>query len=328
MTRIKKQKLVKNIQRKNTQKLTLSNKPVRGLLFAPYEELKKNNICVISWDRITIAGTLFAELNRSTLLELGWHETKLINGYAQQFRLMRGRKQVAELIRNKHNGRNYWRLDTSNHLTEKEKEKLTKTAQLMQDNIHITRLDLAIDFINCKHSGMKHNIYKQGTSQALFLDRYGTLETLYAGKQSSNIRYCYYNKLKERQKAKDNNIPIPYKTWERIELRLKGQKVNEWITQATKMLKYFKMPTIENNQQLKGSTKIILASLIEHPERINELASKRTRAKYRKLMKQYKGFNTDWQEMALDELNKRIPELNKELLDFDSRLITQLFSID
>ena len=115
MTRIKKQKSVKNIQRKNTQKLTLSNKPVRGLLFAPYEELKKNNICVISWDRITIAGTLFAELNRSTLLELGWHETKLINGYAQQFRLMRGRKQVAELIRNKHNGRNYWRLDTSNH---------------------------------------------------------------------------------------------------------------------------------------------------------------------------------------------------------------------
>lgn len=327
MTRIKKQKSVKNIQRKNTQKLTLSNKPVRGLLFAPYEELKKNNICVISWDRITIAGTLFAELNRSTLLELGWHETKLINGYAQQFRLMRGRKQVAELIRNKYNGRNYWRLDTSNHLTEKEKEKLTKTAQLMRDDVHITRLDLAFDFINCKNSGMKHKFYKSGTSQALFLDRRGILETLYTGKQYSSIRYCYYNKLKERKKARAS-IPIPYKTWERIELRLKGQKVNEWITQATKMLKYFKMPTIENNQQLKGSTKIILASLIEHPERINELASKRTRAKYRKLMKQYEGFNTDWQEMALAELNRRIPELNKELLDLDSRLITQLFSID
>ena len=325
MTRIKKQKSVKNIQRKNTQKLTLSNKPVRGLLFAPYEELKKNNICVISWDRITIAGTLFAELNRSTLLELGWHETKLINGYAQQFRLMRGRKQVAELIRNKHNGRNYWRLDTSNHLTEK--EKLTKTAQLMRNDVHITRLDLAFDFINCKNSGMKHKFYKSGTSQALFLDRRGILETLYTGKQYSSIRYCYYNKLKERKKARAS-IPKDYKTWERIELRLKGQKVNEWITQATKMLKYFKMPTIETNQQLKGSTKIILASLIEHPERINELASKRTRAKYRKLMKQYKGFNTDWQEMALNELNKRIPELNKELLDFDSRLITQLFSID
>ena len=327
MTTIKKQNSVKNIQRKNTQKLTLSNKPVRGLLFAPYEELKKNNICVISWDRITIAGTLFAELNRSTLLELGWHETKLINGYAQQFRLMRGRKQVAELIRNKHNGRNYWRLDTSNHLTKSDKEKLTKTAQLMQDNIHITRLDLAFDFINCEHSGMKHKFYKSGTSQALFLDRRGTLETLYTGKQYSSIRYCYYNKLKERKKERAS-IPKDYKTWERIELRLKGQKVNEWITQATKMLKYFKMPTIENNQQLKGSTKIILASLIEHPERINELASKRTRAKYRKLMKQYKGFNTDWQEMALAELNRRIPELNKELLDLDSRLITQLFSID
>lgn len=327
MTTIKKQNKAKNIQRKNTQKLTLSNKPVRGLLFAPYEELKKNNICVISWDRITIAGTLFAELNRSTLLELGWHETKLINGYAQQFRLMRGRKQVAELIRNKHNGRNYWRLDTSNHLTEKEKEKLTKTAQLMQDNIHITRLDLAFDFINCKNSGMKHKFYKSGTSQALFLDRRGILETLYTGKKYSSIRYCYYNKLKERKKARAS-IPKDYKTWERIELRLKGQKVNEWITQATKMLKYFKMPTIENNQQLKGSTKIILASLIEHPERINELASKRTRAKYRKLMKQYEGFNTDWQEMALAELNRRIPELNKELLDLDSRLITQLFSID
>lgn len=327
MTTIKKQNSAKNIHHQNKAKTNYSNKQVKGLLFAPYGELKKNT-CLVKWDRITLSGNLLAELNKSTLLRLGWKEKKNIDGYAQQFKLIRNRKQVAVLIRNEHSGRNSWRLDTSNHLTESDKEKLTKTAQLMQDNIHITRLDLAIDFINCKHSGMKHNIYKQGTSQALFLDRYGTLETLYAGKQSSNIRYCYYNKLKERQKAKDNNIPIPYKTWERIELRLKGQKVNEWITQATKMLKYFKMPTIENNQQLKGSTKIILASLIEHPERINELASKRTRAKYRKLIKKYNGFNTDLQELALDELNKRIPELNKELLDFDSRLITQLFSID
>ena len=326
MTTIKKQNSVKNIHHQNKAKTNYSNKQVKGTLFGPYGELKKN-ICLVKWDRITLSGTLLAELNRSTLLKLGWKEKNNIDGYAQQFKLMRKRKEVAVLIRNEHSGRNSWRLDTSNHLTKSDKEKLTKTAQLMQDNIHITRLDLAIDFINCKHSGMKHNIYKQGTSQALFLDRYGTLETLYAGKQSSNIRYCYYNKLKERKKERAS-IPKDYKTWERIELRLKGQKVNEWITQATKMLKYFKMPTIENNQQLKGSTKIILASLIEHPERINELASKRTRAKYRKLMKQYKGFNTDWQEMALAELNRRIPELNKELLDLDSRLITQLFSID
>ena len=326
MTTIKKQNSVKNIHHQNKAKTNYSNKQVKGTLFGPYGKLKKN-ICLVKWDRITLSGTLLAELNKSTLLKLGWKEKNNIDGYAQQFKLMRKRKEVAVLIRNEHSGRNSWRLDTSNHLTESDKEKLTKTAQLMQDNIHITRLDLAIDFINCKHSGMKHNIYKQGTSQALFLDRYGTLETLYAGKQSSNIRYCYYNKLKERKKERAS-IPKDYKTWERIELRLKGQKVNEWITQATKMLKYFKMPTIENNQQLKGSTKIILASLIEHPERINELASKRTRAKYRKLMKQYKGFNTDWQEMALAELNRRIPELNKELLDLDSRLITQLFSID
>ena len=326
MTTIKKQNSVKNIHHQNKAKTNYSNKQVKGTLFGPYGKLKKN-ICLVKWDRITLSGTLLAELNKSTLLKLGWKEKNNIDGYAQQFKLMRKRKEVAVLIRNEHSGRNSWRLDTSNHLTKSDKEKLTKTAQLMQDNIHITRLDLAIDFINCKHSGMKHNIYKQGTSQALFLDRYGTLETLYAGKQSSNIRYCYYNKLKERKKERAS-IPKDYKTWERIELRLKGQKVNEWITQATKMLKYFKMPTIENNQQLKGSTKIILASLIEHPERINELASKRTRAKYRKLMKQYKGFNTDWQEMALAELNRRIPELNKELLDLDSRLITQLFSID
>ena len=170
---------------------------------------------------------------------------------------------------------------------------------------------------------MKHKFYKSGTSQALFLDRRGTLETLYTGKQYSSIRYCYYNKLKER-KQKRACIPEDYETWERIELRLKGQKVNEWITQATKMLKCFKLPTIETNSQLKGTTKLILISIIEQPERINNLSSKRTRAKYRKLIKKYNGFNTDLQELALDELNKRIPELNKELLDFDSRLITQI----
>lgn len=240
---------------------------------------------------------------------------------------MRKRKEVAVLIRNEHRGRNSWRLDTSNHLTKSDKEKLTKTAQLMQDNIHITRLDLAFDFINCEHSGMKHKFYKSGTSQALFLDRRGILETLYTGKQYSSIRYCYYNKLKERKKERAS-IPKDYKTWERIELRLKGQKVNEWITQATKMLKCFKLPTIETNSQLKGTTKLILIRLIEHPKEINELKSKSSRSKYRKLIKKYNGFNTDLQELALNELNKRIPELNKELLDFDSRLITQLFSID
>lgn len=326
MTTIKKQNSVKNIHHQNKAKTNYSNKQVKGLLFAPYGELKKNT-CLVKWDRITLSGNLLAELNKSTLLRLGWKEKKNIDGYAQQFKLIRNRKQVAVLIRNEHSGRNSWRLDTSNHLTESDKEKLTKTAQLMQDNIHITRLDLAFDFINCKYSGMKHKFYKSGTSQALFLDRRGTLETLYTGRQYSSIRYCYYNKLKER-KQKRACIPEDYETWERIELRLKGQKVNEWITQATKMLKCFKLPTIETNSQLKGTTKLILISIIEQPERINNLSSKRTRAKYRKLIKKYNGFNTDLQELALSELNKRIPELNKELLDFDSRLITQLFSID
>lgn len=326
MTTIKKQNSAKNIHHQNKAKTNYSNKQVKGLLFAPYGELKKNT-CLVNWDRITIVGNLLAELNKSTLLRLGWKEKENIKGYAQQFELMRKRKRVATLIRNKHSGCNSWRLDTSNHLTESDKEKLTKTAQLMQDNIHITRLDLAFDFINCEYSGMKHKFYKSGTSQALFLDRRGTLETLYTGKQYSSIRYCYYNKLKER-KQKRACIPEDYETWERIELRLKGQKVNEWITQATKMLKCFKLPTIETNSQLKGTTKLILISIIEQPERINNLSSKRTRAKYRKLIKKYNGFNTDLQELALDELNRRIPELNKELLDFDSRLITQLFSID
>lgn len=326
MTTIKKQNKAKNIHHQNKAKTNYSNKQVKGTLFGPYGELKKN-ICLVKWDRITLSGTLLAELNRSTLLKLGWKEKNNIDGYAQQFKLMRKRKEVAVLIRNEHSGRNSWRLDTSNHLTDTEKEKLTKTAQLMRYDVHITRLDLAFDFINCKNSGMKHKFYKSGTSQALFLDRRGILETLYTGKQYSSIRYCYYNKLKERKKARAS-IHKDYKTWERIELRLKGQKVNEWITQATKMLKCFKLPTIETNSQLKGTTKLILIQLIEHPKEINELKSKSSRSKYRKLIKKYNGFNTDLQELALNELNKRIPELNKELLDFDSRLITQLFSID
>ena len=172
----------------------INNDEVEIDLVELFGELKKN-ICLVKWDRITLSGTLLAELNRSTLLKLGWKEKNNIDGYAQQFKLMRKRKEVAVLIRNEHSGRNSWRLDTSNHLTKSDKEKLTKTAQLMQDNIHITRLDLAVDFINCEYSGMKHKFYKSGTSQALFLDRRGILETLYTGKQYSSIRYCYYNKL-------------------------------------------------------------------------------------------------------------------------------------
>ena len=130
MTTIKKQNSVKNIHHQNKAKTNYSNKQVKGTLFGPYGKLKKN-ICLVKWDRITLSGTLLAELNRSTLLKLGWKEKNNIDGYAQQFKLMRKRKEVAVLIRNEHRGRNSWRLDTSNHLNKSDKEKLTKTAQLI-----------------------------------------------------------------------------------------------------------------------------------------------------------------------------------------------------
>ena len=91
MTTIKKQNSVKNIHHQNKAKTNYSNKQVKGTLFGPYEKLKKN-ICLVKWDRITLSGTLLAELNKSTLLKLGWKEKNNIDGYAQQFKLMRKRK--------------------------------------------------------------------------------------------------------------------------------------------------------------------------------------------------------------------------------------------
>ncbi|MDK7953362.1 hypothetical protein [Lactobacillus paragasseri] len=326
MAKIKKKKSVKNIHRKNKSKPLYLTSRLRVQILDPMNE-PKENLCVISWDWITLTGTLFADLNRSTLLELGWHEKKPIDGYVQQFEMMKGKQQIARLVRNEYHGRNSWRLETSNHLTDAEKEKLTKTAQLMRDDVHITRLDLAFDFINCKNSGMTHRIYKPNTTTDERKAQNGLTQTLQVGKRDSDIQYIYYNKF-AKLKEDHFNVPKGIKTWERLELKLRHRKVNEWITQATKMLKYYKLPSIKDLSKLSSHDSIMLTAFVYEPALLATV-SKGTRAKYRRLMRENEKncFNTDRQEMALAELSGYIPELNKELLEFDGRLAIPLLSM-
>ncbi|WP_308556776.1 hypothetical protein [uncultured Lactobacillus sp.] len=190
---------------------TLSNKQVEGFKKRPFD---KNNICEISLDRITINGKFHAEQYRTQLKENHWiQQGKEIDHRPQKFGLKRisedgellAKENIATLIRNK--GKNKanqasWRLDTSNHIeNEAEKTRILNIINLFEEP-RITRIDIAIDFINFDNSDMNYRFYKPNVKKYYWCGRDGSIETIYCGSSSSKLYYRYYNKLKEQTTKK------------------------------------------------------------------------------------------------------------------------------
>lgn len=214
-----------------------------------------------------------------------------------------------------------WRLDTSNHLCNDDLEHIQKMIALME-NPHFTRLDIAFDIINGYKPVMKHKIYRFNASQSEFsvadysnleiTGRGRSIETIYSGKRKSEKMIRYYNKLIE-QKSRKKVVSKDIVSWERLELQLRGKKPIEWLKCAEEMLSYFKMPDIQNVENVQD--RAMLYALDTHLVEYKEL-SKATRAKFRKLIKENNGFDDEYSKLCLEVLEKEKDNLENELSEF------------
>ena len=276
-----------------------------------------SNYCSIAIDWLSISGEFHAEQNYTTLKENHWRQVEELDGRPLTFELDRVNKngeftQIAMLKRNNFKG---WRIETSNHIqTIKEKQYIRNVISLF-GSPHITRLDIAIDFINCEHAGMNYKIFKPNTTITVSYNKAGKIETTYYGKRKSNVQYRYYDKKLERNKNKQH-LPNNITSWERLELQLRSNKVaNNWYKEAIKMLSYFKRPNLTTIADKDPKSYFMLTGILEHPEKFNDLA-KGTKAKYRKMIKDNHGFDTSMTDTAMKMLVDNAEKIKKEINSF------------
>ncbi|MDK6666400.1 replication initiation factor domain-containing protein [Lactobacillus crispatus] len=280
-----------------------------------------SNYCTVSIDRITISGKFHAEQYRTKLKENHWRESRRqVDGHPKSFELDRVDKNgeittIANILRNPNFKPNSWRIDTSNHIrTPQEKQCISNVIALF-DKPHVTRLDIAVDFINWEHAGMRQKMLKPNTAVTIEYGKAGNIETIYCGKRKSNLQYRYYDKKLERKQKKKKSINN-ISNWERLELQLRSSKyASNWQKQAMRMLDYFKRPNLTTIAETNPKSYLMLAGIVEHPE-IFKLLTKRTKAKYRKMIKDNQGFDTTLADRARKELTTSIDRINQEISVF------------
>lgn len=110
-------------------------------------------------------------------------------------------------------------------------------------NKHFSRADIAIDIFN--HDEIKdYQVWRFGTSVRYFLDRGRRMETTYWGKSSSQKQIRLYNKKKEQEVRHGKIVNVD--SWWRLEMQLRGNKVEEYPKLVAEMLRDFYKPAYKN----------------------------------------------------------------------------------
>ena len=267
-------------------------------------------------DRITVAG----ELPNWTLQDI-YRETGLIPRDGALF-LERedadGNIENMAFMAENQFQRDNWRLDFNPaNLTADETMILRHIIQKLE-KAHFTRLDIAFDVFN-NDLAMKNRVYRFNVREDVIetiKGRNKNVETLYWGARKSEQQIRLYNKLVEQQK-KQQVIPDGVENWARLELQLRGKKPTDWLDSATKMLNQFKLPKL---QTLDPNDRVTLYGLINGIVEWHDF-SKRKQAKYRKLIKDSEGFETqladEMKEVLAANLENLQHELNGYLNNFD-----------
>lgn len=214
--------------------------------------------------------------------------------------------------------REHWRLDFNPaNLTADETAVLGRVIDNMEQ-AHFTRLDIAFDVFN-DDLAMKYRVYRFNTREDVIetiKGRNKSVETMYWGARKSDQQIRLYNKLVE-QKNKQKPIPDDVESWARLELQLRGKKPADWLNSATEMLNQFKL---DNLQMVSAKDRAILYALTHDIIDWQEIAVA-TRSKYRKMIKQSDGFDTEiadeMKQVLADNLDELQAELNGYLADFD-----------
>lgn len=153
-------------------------------------------------------------------------------------------------------------------------KKVFNAVLMYLENIHYTRLDLAIDLFNYNISNYK--IVDIGTRKsAYFYDKVGNLETLYSGSMTSSKYIRIYNKAREQKLDID---------WWRFEIQLRDVYIDKYFSELLEFYKdilVFKYSTFDKYSIEENA---MIEFLLRDISRLDML-SKNSKAKYKKIIR-------------------------------------------
>lgn len=275
----------------------------------------------VSIDRITVVG----EVTKDSIIEFVSRSDSWVVTSDDSFNLIREldngfTENIAHLGKSKY--QSSYRLDTSVHfdLDGFYYEEIKGVLDLF-NNPRFSRLDIAFDIFNIEEldmPAMAHRLYKSNIGERTYMTEIKgkgkQIETIYYGSARSLEQVRYYNKLVE-MKTKKREISNNIKSWERLELQLRGFKTSEWFESANKLLTNFKLPELHNvkNAQDRATLYALESGVIDYSE-----LSSATAARYRKMQSLNIGYNTSLSNILANALLKDLKKIENDLYSFIS----------
>ncbi|WP_056985378.1 replication initiation factor domain-containing protein [Lactobacillus amylovorus] len=157
---------------------------------------------------------------------------------------------------------------------------------------HFSRCDIAFDVYNFPQI-QYYQVWKWGMTKKFFYGRDGQIQTVYFGARASERQIRLYNKKLEQEKRHGRIINID-SLW-RLEMQLRGSKIDNYVDEVKDMLEHFYLPEWESEPTIQRQ--MIVYALINNLSFYGK-ASPRTKARYRDMIRECKGSNAISQEMA------------------------------
>ena len=157
---------------------------------------------------------------------------------------------------------------------------------------HFSRCDIAFDLLN-EPTAKDYQVWRFGTSKQVIMNRKGQMETTYYGSMRSGQQIRQYNKKIEQEARHGKTINV--ENWWRVELQLRGNKVQDYPKLVQKMLEQFFIPKYKNVKN--PSQQAMIYAMMNEPT-IYGNASKATQQRWRKLLKETPTENRLSVEMA------------------------------
>ena len=157
---------------------------------------------------------------------------------------------------------------------------------------HFSRCDIAFDLFN-EPTAKDYQVWRFGTGKQIILNRKSQMETTYYGSMKSGQQIRQYNKKVEQEARHGKTINV--ESWWRVELQLRGNKVQDYPRLVQKMLEEFYIPEYKT---LKNPSQQAMVYAMMNEPTIYGNASEKTRQRWRKLLKETPTENRLSVEMA------------------------------
>ena len=176
-----------------------------------------------------------------------------------------------------------------------------------------SRADIAIDIFH--HPEIyKYGVWNFGISKRIFLDKGGKMETTYWGKSSSKKQIRLYNKKVEQEKRHGRIVNLD--EWWRLEMQLRGDKVEQYPQLVKEMLEHFYIPDYKSSLLKDNEQNKLLRMMID--QSYYGSLPKTSKQRLREIVKKAKPENSLSILMA-KKFVEDLPSLENELYSYLGR---------